>query len=161
MTNTANKTLNVLEMRWGYTGDQMACGPVEGSTITEMTFRTADGKLYFVSVSRMMEFFNAYVSEVPLYEIEFWIDDRHVELEDALEKLNKYSKERYSSELGEYDEMEKSEFLEEMKLVLCANDYFRSNMDEEPDPEEWLEQYRDGNIAIELLKPDWDEEEEE
>ena len=162
MTNTAtNKTLNVLQMRWCYTGDKMACGPVEGSTVTEMVFRTDDGKLYFVSVTRMMEFFNAYVSDVSLYDILYWIDDMDVEMEDSVEKLNKYSKEMYSTELGEYDEIEESEYLEELTLVICANDYHWNSSEKDLDPEEWLEEYREGNFETELPRPAWEDDEEE
>ncbi|MBR6088615.1 MAG: hypothetical protein IKP86_01685 [Anaerolineaceae bacterium] len=49
--------MNILRnVRWGYTGDGMACGPVGGSIVTELTIQKEDRKLSFIRLDRMDQF---------------------------------------------------------------------------------------------------------
>lgn len=150
-----------LKINWGYTGTRFACGPIEGDTITEITLRNKEGKLYFVSVSRMAGYFSVYVSDVPLYEILFWIADRGTDMDAELKTLEKTYMEFYSSELDEYDEILESRYVEEMKLALAANDYYCHNEDEGMDAEEWLDEYNNGEMEVTWPHSiDYDEEED-
>ena len=45
--------MKILNMRWGYDGGCMACGPVEGSAIVEIMVREDNGTTAFVTASRM------------------------------------------------------------------------------------------------------------
>ena len=46
----------VRNMRWGYDGGGIACGPVEGNTIVEICVTANDHHNYFVVASRTGEF---------------------------------------------------------------------------------------------------------
>lgn len=150
----------IVSMRWGYDGGGMACGPVEGSTITEIMFRDQEGKSYFVSATRMSEFVNLYVSEVSLYDIHFHFADRNANMDTEMQKVDKYSLWKAETELGGYEYIEESPYPTELKMVLSANDYYY-NQNDDPDPKEWLDGVRNGDIAIEYPKVGWDGEEDD
>lgn len=147
-------------MRWGYDGGGIACGPVEGSTITEIMFRDREGKSYFVSATRMSEFVNLYVSEVSLYDIHFYFADRNANMDAEMQKVDKYSLWKAETELGGYEYIEESPYPTELKMVLSANDYYY-NQNDDPDPKEWLDGVRNGDITIEYPKVGWDDEEDD
>ncbi len=150
----------IVSMRWGYDGGGMACGPVEGSTITEIMFLNEEGKTYFASVSRMSEFYNIGISEVPLFDVLLHMCDGKVDTEAEIEKVKKYSIIYEETSLGGYDFIEESKYAKEMKMVLSANDYYY-NRSEDLDPNEWLDGVRNGDIAIEYPKMGWDDEEDD
>ena len=156
------KKLNPIAMRWAYDGGGFACGPVEGSYITEIMFHDEEGRPYFVSVSRMMEFIHGYVSEVSLFDLQLMFGRRDANSDDYMEKLEKYSTEEFDTELGYYDEILKSEYRDEMILVTAMNNYFIGHVAENPDPEEMLEVFRRKEFFVGLpMGWNWDDEEEE
>ena len=74
-------------MRWAYDGGGIACGPIEGSYITEILFHDENNCPYFVSVSRMSEYMNVYASEVSLFDLLLWAGIGDSNIEDYLEKV--------------------------------------------------------------------------
>ncbi len=49
--------MNILRnVRWGYTGDGMGCGPVGGSIVAELIIEKEDKKLSFVRLDRMDQY---------------------------------------------------------------------------------------------------------
>lgn len=159
-TNLANLVTTPVFMRWGYDGGGMACGPVEGSYITEIMFKDDKGRLLFASVSRLMEFVNVYVSEVPLFDLLMHIADSEVDIEYEMKRLEKNSKRFISSELPELENIEKSRYHNEMLLTLLANDYFCQT--EKPgDEADWLNKFLKSDKTLEWKSEFWQWEEEE
>ena len=153
-------------MHWGYDGGGMACGPVEGSTVTEITFLDGEGLLVFISVSRLMEFANIYISRSPLYDILFHLGDSDVDFESEMELLEELAIDQKSIEMPDFEAVEKSEFRDEIYLTLMANDHHYNNDSDPGDPQEWLDDFRFGKNKkleweSEFLREDDDEEVEE
>lgn len=146
----ADPILNAVSMRWGYDEGGAACGPVEGNTITEIMFNDDDGCPYFVSATRMLEYVNVYVSEVSLYDLLFQMTGRSANTENYISTIEKYALKSYDIEIDDYDEVEESDFFDEIKLVLFMNDQYAHNVYEGLDPEEWLEDYLSGGLEVEL-----------
>lgn len=151
-----------ISMRWGYDGGGMACGPVEGSTVTEITFLDEDGRLVFVSATRLMEFVNMYVSNVPLYDLLIQLavcEDADYEI--AL--MSKTAKEEHSLEVPNIQAINGSEYCGELYLTLVANDHFELGYGEE-EAEDWIYEYNNGEPLewkSEDFLPDEDEDEED
>lgn len=157
-----SKKLDPLAMRWAYDGGGIACGPVDGSYITEIMFHDEEGRPYFVSMSRMSEFMNVYVSEVSLFDLQLWFGNRYANSEDYMQKIEKYASIEFNTELGEYDEILESEYKDEMILVIAMNNYFVHHDSENPDPEEMLGVFRSKQFFVGLpMGWSWDDEEEE
>ena len=47
--------VKMINLRWGYDGGGMACGPVEGNTLVELCVTAEDHRNYFILFSRMGE----------------------------------------------------------------------------------------------------------
>ena len=107
--------LNVVSMRWGYDEGGVACGPMEGNTITEIMFNDDEGHPYFVSVTRMAEYVNAYVSEVSLYDLLFRMTGEGAHAESYIVTIEKYALESHDIEIDDYNEIEGSDFFDEIK----------------------------------------------
>ena len=156
------KTLYPITMRWAYDGGGIACGPVEGSTITEIMFHDEENCPYFVSASRMSEFVNVYASEVSLFDLLLWAGIGDSNIEDYMQKIEKYSVAEFDTEIGEYDDILESDYKDEMILVLAMNNYYLHHDTENPDPDEMLEVVRDKQFNIGLpMGWGYDEEEED
>ncbi len=155
------KKLRPLTMRWAYDGGGIACGPVEGSTITEIMFHDDDNCPYFVSATRMSEFVNVYVSEVSLFALLLWLGIGNSNVNDYMQKIAKYSVEEYETELGGYDQILDSKYRDEMILVLTMNNYYIHHDYENPSPEEMLDVFRGNKLNIGLPMGWYDEDEME
>ena len=151
MTEAVELKLKPIAIRWGYTGMQFACGPVEGDTVTEVTFLDCGGKPKFVSVTRMENFANAYVSNVPLYELLYYMADSAVDTQYVMDLVEDTSEDFKSLELPDLSYLDGSEYEAEYLLALMANDY-RYNHENDMSAEDWLNAFQRGEIT------DWESE---
>lgn len=139
--------MKAISMRWGYDGGGIACGPVEGSTVAEITFLDEDGRFVFVSASRLMEFVNLFVSPVPLYDLLIQLAiSEDIEYERKI--LTKTAKEKYSIELPYTEDINESKYCGELYLTLIANDHYELG-DGEKEAEDWIYEYNNGGETLE------------
>ena len=90
----------VRNMRWGYDGGGMACGPVEGTYIAELMVTAEDRHNYFITCSQLCEFCKVEISEVSLFDLEMELMGRDVDFDYELEKIQKLPIETYESEVN-------------------------------------------------------------
>lgn len=156
-----NKEIELINLRWGYDGGGIACGPVEGNTIAETTWIDKSGKIFFVSVSRMSEFANVYVSDTSLFDLLLYMTRNGVDFHNVLDTVNKNSRILYEMELSDRSDFKNYEYNEQIETTLIANDHY-CHMDESASAEEWLNKYNDGKIDL-IWKSDfgYDEDEED
>ena len=112
--------MKVRNMRWGYDGGGIACGPVEGNTVVEICV-THEEHNYFICASRMSEYMKVTVSPMPVYDL--LIESKHYDVDWATEydKVASVITEEYDFEISEYDKaMENSVFADALKLVCMA-----------------------------------------
>ena len=128
----------------------IACGPIDGDTVTEIMFQDDDGKFFFVSVSRLVEFYNAYVSPVSLYDLLLQITRPGTNQKECMATIEKYASEKYHGEIGDYEEMEESDFIPELTLAMYMNDYYCNCIDERIEPENMLESFECDELDVEL-----------
>ena len=152
-------------IEWGYDGGGMACGPVEGSYITEITFVDGDGRLLFVSVTRLMEFVNIYVSETSLYSLLLNLGRGDVDFEHTLNAVEKVSSVTYSAELPFMGGLDDAEYRGEILLALLANDFFCS-VDDPGRAQDWLSEFLAGQnrpawLSYVMTADDEEDEEDE
>lgn len=121
--------MKILGMRWGYDGGGIACGPVEGNTIVEISVTNEDRHNFFVVVSRMSEFERVFVSPIPLFDLLMSSNHYDVDSEAEFEKVTDNALEDYSYELPEMpEEMNKSEFAKVIHLArLAMEQYYGSD----------------------------------
>ena len=113
--------MKIRNMRWGYDGGGMACGPVSGSTIVEICVTDNDGHNYFVVVSEMDGFQRTGVSPMPLFDILMQMMRYDVQFEDEFAKYGANVIEDYDYETGdEPEEMLKSKFAKVIHLARLA-----------------------------------------
>lgn len=113
--------MKVRNMRWGYDGGGMACGPVSGSCLVEICVTDNDGHNYFVIVSEMDGFQRTGVSPMPLFDILMYMMRYDVQFEDEFAKYGANVIEDYDYENGdEPEEMLKSKFAKVIHLARLA-----------------------------------------
>ena len=167
--------MKIRNMRWGYDGGGVACGPVDGNTVVELCVTGNDGNNYFVLAMRMTEFQKIIVSPMPLFDVIIHMNHYDVNFDNEWEKCTSNFKEQYDYEIGDApeEEIEKSEFARAIHVVRAAMWDFFGN-DEEGDAEgakEYISEYVGKNLEeIELPEfeegrdddyEDFDEEEED
>ena len=122
----------IKNIRSNYTGGHVGgCGPIEGETVTEITFEREDGTEYFVSGTTFQEYYNVYVSNESLYEKLIGVVECPVaETEERMADINSIATENYSGEVNEYEELEGSEHQKEFQMVLtrCFADWDNLNL---------------------------------
>ena len=87
----------VRNMRWGYDGGGVACGPVEGNSIVELVV-THDDAVHFIVVCRMCEYELVYVSPFSLFDKLIHANNSDVDLSSEYEEAK-----NISIECSEYD----------------------------------------------------------
>ena len=129
----------VRNMHWGYTGDGVACGPVEGSYVVELMVTAEDKRNYFVTCSRFTDDYRVDVTESSTFDLQMEMMDWGVDSLYEIEKLNKLCLETYDGGKQDYDsededcadftsgfqlfeaqEMFDSRFAQAIRLVLLA-----------------------------------------
>lgn len=163
----------IRNMRWGYDGGGMACGPVGGNSIVEVCFTGNDKHNYFVVVSQMDGFERVSVCPLPMFDILMYMMRYDVEFENELEKFNKNIIEDYDYELGdEPEEMSRSKFARVIHLARLAMQKYMDLDDpgsETAAAEEFIKPYVDEDIEEvdlpeleeEIDEDEWDEEPDE
>ena len=125
----------VQNLRWGYDGGGVACGPVEGTSAAQLCV-THNGKNFYIIANGLSEARQVIVSELPLIDVIF--DANHSEVApEEYEKLHAHALEVYDSDLEETDddepmdykfvwpkEMKKSTFAKAIRLAIDALDYY-------------------------------------
>lgn len=156
----------VRNMRWGYDGGGMACGPVEGSSIVELIV-THNDAVQFIVVSRMSEFENVYVSPFSLFDSLIYSNNDDVDFGMEVEKVEKICTEFYSHEIYEpHASMKKSKLYKAINLArLAMKKYYEMGLQSEEDElakcKEFIEDYLDEDISkmkIPTVKYDEDED---
>lgn len=140
---------DLVNLRWGYDGGGMACGPVEGSRITEATFIDEKGDIFFVSMSRMGQYASVHVSEVSLFDLHMYLAYPKV-AKGIFERIEDNSKCQYDLDLDDADALEainKSDYVDEIKLVMIANDQY-CYMDEDASADDWMMNYQNGTLDM-------------
>lgn len=118
--------MKIRGMHWGYDGGGMACGPVEGNTIVEISVTTSDKKNVFVTVSRMSEFEHVYISPLPAFDLLIHSNHYDVDFDSEYEKVTKHAVEEYDYEIGdEPAEMLESAYSKVIHLArLAMQEYY-------------------------------------
>lgn len=147
MEKKSKKSSELINLRWGYDGGGMACGPVEGNTVTEATFVGSNKDVFFVSVSRMSEFANVYVSETSLFDLLLFMTRYDVDFKKILKQIEDNSKEIYELELCDLEPINDSKYLKEVKVAMIANDHY-FHMSEDASAEEWMKSYQNGKMDM-------------
>ena len=141
-------------MRWGYDGGGIACGPVDGNTIVELMVMDEKGHHFFIADSKMMEFENIYISEVPLFDLLMKLF-YGCDFEYENEKVNKLSVEAYDFEsFDPPEEMERSRFANAIHLVRLAMEEYYGGNDEGEDytsADLFMEEYVDQELDEDSL----------
>ena len=112
--------MKIRNMRWGYDGGGVACGPVSGSSVVEVCV-TDEQHNYFVIVSEMDGFQRVGVSPMPLFDILIHMMHYDVQFEDEFAKYESNVVEDYDFEIGdEPEEMSESKFAKAIHLARLA-----------------------------------------
>ena len=123
----------VRNMRWGYTGDGVACGPVEGSYVVELMVTAEDKHNYFVTCSRFTNDYRVDVTEASTFDLQMEMMDWEVDSNYEIDKLNKLcletydgEKENYGPEVGIWDMDEGEEDEEEEEDITSGFQLFEA-----------------------------------
>ena len=99
----------VKNMRWGYDGGGIACGPVEGSYMVETLVADDEEHNYFILCSRLCDDYRIDIAEVPLFDLMMYAPLGEA-FEYELRKVETVSIEEYDFEKEEeYDDDEYEE----------------------------------------------------
>lgn len=92
--------MNILRnVRWGYTGDGMACGPMGGFDAVELVIEQEDKKLIFVRLDCMGEFAGASLRDHSTFDRFVFITDvENMDAHDYDFDLNEYEDEMSSDD---------------------------------------------------------------
>lgn len=139
--NQKEKKLNPDSMRWDTNGTL-----TDDAAITEIMFMDEKDTPYFVSALRWSEFFLTCVSEVPLYDLLYWMSGVGGNVEEGMSRIEKHSLETYQAGLDELDEPFDSEYSDEITLVMYMTDcYYNDNT---LNADEYLKKYNSGELEI-------------
>ena len=119
------------QLRWGYDGGGIACGPVSGTHLVEV-LAIEDGLLVFVLLSRYEIYERVVVSKVSLFDVLKFSASYYVK-NDELDLLDTVPFEDYEYEIGEYpDEMINSKYISLIEFAQNAmNEAVQSNATQE------------------------------
>jgi len=144
--------MKIKTLKWGYDGGGMGCcGPVEGSSLVEITFIDDSGKVLFAYESTNGEGTDMRISDMPLYDLMIQLSDDDIDFENMLEKRNAHTVAEFGMIWGDEipEEMYESDFSDVLMIALAAlNHYFNTPIDEEVEPEEYLGEFVDDDGKI-------------
>lgn len=113
--------MKIRNVRWGYDGGGIACGPVSGSMVVEICATDKEGHNFFVVVSQMDCFQRVGVSPMPLFDILIHMMHYDVKSDDEFAKFKSNVIEDYDFEIGdEPEEMLESRFAKTINLARVA-----------------------------------------
>ena len=152
--------MKVRNMRWGYDGGGVACGPVSGSSVVEVCV-TDERHNYFVIVSEMDGFQRVGVSPMPLFDILIHMMHYDVQFDEEFAKYESNVVEAYDFEIGdEPDEMYESKYAKVIHLARLAMQAYTeldSGVSETMAAEAFIEPYI-GEDVDEMDLPELEEE---
>ena len=111
--------MKLINLKWGYDGGGMACGPVAGSTIAEIECQDEDGDTYFVHISRC----GTYPTEYVVISKESGIDDAvNQEWDNIMAYKESSNNTVFEYDIGEYpgDIFESSEHIHHIYIIFFA-----------------------------------------
>ena len=110
--------MKLINLKWGYDGGGIACGPVPGSTIAEIECEDENGDTYFVHISRSGSF-PAELAVISKYSgFEDAVNQNDLAIEEYLEDSNNIV---YDYEIGDYPEdIFESRFIDVIRLTQMA-----------------------------------------
>lgn len=119
---TMEPSLTLLNMRWGYDGGGIACGPVEGNTLVEIMIRDEKGRFYFILDSRMAEFEQILISEYPMFDRLKHMASSYADFDYEYDKLKSDVSESFDFEVDDVPEesLSESRFYKAIQLVRYA-----------------------------------------
>lgn len=94
----------IRNMRWGYDGGGVACGPVEGNTLVEVAAMDKEGHMIFVLDSKFQEFEHVYVSETPLFDLFMYMNRYKADWEYEYSKVQEATVYDCEFTIGEDDD---------------------------------------------------------
>ena len=98
----------VRNMRFGYEGDDCACGIGEGSTLVEVMVTDPKGRNWFVLVSKLLDFERFTVSPVSLFDLTLHLFDYEVNYDLEAAKIREAETEEFTSRDGSFPEAAES-----------------------------------------------------
>ena len=110
--------MKLINLKWGYDGGGMACGPVAGSTIAEIECEDENGDTYFVHISRC----GTYPTEYVVISKDSGIDDAvNQDYDNVLAYKESPNNTVFEYDIGEYPEdIFESKFIDVIRLTQMA-----------------------------------------
>lgn len=110
--------MKLINLKWGYDGGGMACGPVAGSTIAEIECQDEDGDTYFVHISRC----GTYPTEYVVISKDSGIDDAvNQEWDNIMAYKESSNNTVFEYDIGEYPgDIFESSFIDVIRLTQMA-----------------------------------------
>lgn len=110
--------MKLINLKWGYDGGGMACGPVPGSTIAEIECEDENGDTYFVHISRC----GTYPTEYVVISKESGIDDAvNQEWDNIMAYKESPNNTVFEYDIGEYPgDIFESSFIDVIRLTQMA-----------------------------------------
>ena len=110
--------MKLINLKWGYDGGGMACGPVAGSTIAEIECQDENGDTYFVHISRC----GTYPTEYVVISKESGIDDAvNQEWDNIMAYKESPNNTVFEYDIGEYPgDIFESSFIDVIRLTQMA-----------------------------------------
>ena len=119
----------IRNMRWGYDGGGVACGPVEGNTLVEVAAMDKEGHTIFVVDSKFQEFEHVYVSEMPMFDLFMYMNRYKADWDYEYSKIQESTIYDCEFTIGEEsdEENEQNEFSKLIQLArLAMREYWTS-----------------------------------
>lgn len=148
--------MKILNMRWGYDGGGMCCGPVDGSCVAEIMVRLDNGQTRFVTVSRYEEAEKTIVTELSVFDVLMAMMSNYADFDIEYGKVMAAAIETYDYEIYELDEkLLKSEFLPIVRLARVAlNDIDFDTIESGKGTGEFIAPYLDIEVSALEIPPD-------
>ncbi|WP_297981611.1 hypothetical protein [uncultured Methanobrevibacter sp.] len=110
--------MKLINLKWGYDGGGMACGPVAGATIAEIECEDENGDTYFVHISRC----GTYPAEYVVISKDSGIEDAvNQEWDNIMAYKESSNNTVFDYEIGDYPEdIFKSRFIDVIRLTQMA-----------------------------------------
>ena len=110
--------MKLINLKWGYDGGGMACGPEAGSTIAEIECQDENGDTYFVHISRC----GTYPTEYVVISKESGIDDAvNQEWDNIMAYKESSNNTVFEYDIGEYPgDIFESRFIDVIRLTQMA-----------------------------------------
>lgn len=164
--------MKIRNLRWGYEGSGVACGPASGACLAEISFTADDERNYFVLIARVEDGDNIQISNVPLFDLQKYIACFDVDFESELEKLESLILEEYGYEIRyieneEIARMEASPYYKAIHLARLAIEEYcsfplLSPVEEFAAAEKFIKPYLDKDLNdIELPEVVYKDEDDE